>query len=86
MATEPEDEKEPKRACVVLSMGHEVVGPGYSRLTCAAAKVTGRGENLSNSSRVNRVSKMVQHYTSRVNQNCSADQRAGGVSQVGNTE
>jgi hypothetical protein len=30
---------------VVLSKGHEVVGPGYSRLTGAAAKVMDRGEN-----------------------------------------
>jgi hypothetical protein len=51
-ATEPEDEKDPKRARVVLSKGREVVGPGYSRLTCAAAKVMDKGENLGNPSRV----------------------------------
>jgi transketolase N-terminal domain/subunit len=45
MATEPEDGKDPKRACVVLSKGHEVVRLGYSRLTGAAAKVTDREEN-----------------------------------------
>jgi hypothetical protein len=83
MATEPEDEKDPKRACVVLSKGHEVVGPGHSRLTGAAAKVTDMGVNSGNSSRVNqnssvdrqagRVSKTEQHYLSQVNQNSSAD-------------
>jgi hypothetical protein len=52
MATEPEDEKDPKRACVVLSKGREVVGPGYLRLTGAAAKVLSRGENSGNPSRV----------------------------------
>jgi hypothetical protein len=31
------DEKDPKRARVVLSKGHEVVGPGYSWLSGAAA-------------------------------------------------
>jgi hypothetical protein len=80
---------------VVLSKGHEVVGPGYSSLTGAAAKVTDMGENSANSRRVNRVRKMEQHYPSRgnrVNQISSADQRAGWVSRVnwvswvGNTE
>jgi hypothetical protein len=63
--------------------------PDYSRLTSAAAKVTDRGQNLSNSSCVNQVSKTEQHYpsgVSRVNQNSSADRRAGQVSRVGNTE
>jgi hypothetical protein len=32
MPPEPEDRKDPKRACVVLSKGREVVGPGYSRV------------------------------------------------------
>jgi hypothetical protein len=32
MPPEPEDRKDPKRACVVLSKVHEVVGPGYSRV------------------------------------------------------
>jgi hypothetical protein len=74
---------------VVLSKGHEVVGLGYSSLTGAAAKVTDMGENSANSRRVNRVRKMEQHYPSRgnrVNQISSADQRAGWVSWVGNTE
>jgi hypothetical protein len=44
MATKPKDEKDSKRACVVLSKGNEVVGLGYSRLTGAAAKVMDRGE------------------------------------------
>jgi transketolase N-terminal domain/subunit len=71
--TEPEDEKDPKRACVVLSKGHEVVRLGYSRLKGAAAKVTNRGENSGNSSRVNQVGMMKQHYPSQVNQNSSTD-------------
>jgi hypothetical protein len=56
MATELEEEKDPKRAHVVLSKGHEVVGLGYSTLTGAAAKVMDKGENLGNPSQVNRVS------------------------------
>jgi hypothetical protein len=75
-ATELEDEKDPKRARVVLSKGHEVVRLRYLRLTGAAAKVTDRGENSSNPSHVNRVSKTEQHYPSRVSwvsQNSSTD-------------
>jgi transketolase N-terminal domain/subunit len=64
MAMEPEDEKDLKRARVVLSKGHEVVGLGYSRLIGATAKVTDRGENSDNPSRVNRVSKTKQDYPS----------------------
>jgi hypothetical protein len=66
--TEPGDEKDPKRAWVVLYKGHEVVGPGYSRLLGAAAKVMHKGENSKNPNRVNRVSKTKQHYPSWVNQ------------------
>jgi hypothetical protein len=51
---------------VVLSKGREVVGSGYSRLIGAAAKVTDRGENSGNPNWVNQVSKMEQHYPSRV--------------------
>jgi transketolase N-terminal domain/subunit len=61
MAMEPEDEKDPKRACVVLSKGHKVVRPGYSTWTGAATKVIDRGENSDNSNWVYRVSKMEQH-------------------------
>jgi hypothetical protein len=85
MATEPEDEKDLKTAHVVLSKGHEVVRPGYSRLTGAVTKVTNRGENLGNPSRVNRVSKMEQHYPSRVSQvshDNSTDWQAHRVSRV----
>jgi transketolase N-terminal domain/subunit len=46
MATEPEDMKDLKRAHVVLSKGHEVVGPGYSGLTGAAAKVMDKGKKF----------------------------------------
>jgi transketolase N-terminal domain/subunit len=52
-ATEPEDEKDPKRARVVLSKGREVVGLGYSRLIDAAAKVTDMKENSGNHNQVN---------------------------------
>jgi hypothetical protein len=45
---EPGDEKDPKRAWVVLSMGREVVGSGYSRLSGAAAEVMHKGENSRN--------------------------------------
>jgi hypothetical protein len=51
-AMEPEDEKDQKRARVVLFKGCKVVGLGYSRLTGAAAKVMDKGENLVNPSRV----------------------------------
>jgi hypothetical protein len=56
MALEPEDRKDPKRACVVLSKGHEVVGPSYSMMRGVAAKVTDKRENSGNHGRVNRVS------------------------------
>jgi hypothetical protein len=91
-ATESEDEKDPKRACVVLSKGGEVVGPVYSRLTGAAAMVPDRGENSGNPSRANRVSKTEQHYPSQVSrvrqvsQDNSTDRRADRVSRVGNIE
>jgi hypothetical protein len=84
-ATEPEDEKDPKRACVVLSKGHEVVRPGYSRLTGAVTKVMDRGVNSGNPSRVNRVSKTEQHYpswVSWVSQDNSTDRQADQVSLV----
>jgi hypothetical protein len=89
MATELEDMKDPKRARVVLSKGREVVGPGYSRVTDVAAKVTNKRENLGNHGLVNRISKMEQHYPSRVNrvrQNSNTERQAnwvGRVSRVG---
>jgi hypothetical protein len=92
MAVEPKGEKDPKRARVVLSKGHEVVRSGYSRLTGAAAKVRDRGEILANYSRV---SKAKQHYPSRVSrvgwvtrvsQNSSTDRRIDRVSRVANME
>jgi hypothetical protein len=49
---ESEDEKDPNRACMVLSKGHEVVGPGYSRLSGDAARAVDRGEKSSNPDRV----------------------------------
>jgi hypothetical protein len=44
MVLESEDEKDPKRAHMVLSKGHEVVGPAYSRLSRDAARAVDRGE------------------------------------------
>jgi hypothetical protein len=52
MVPESEDEKDSKRARMVLSMGHEVVRPGYSRLLGDAARVVGRGEESGNPNRV----------------------------------
>jgi hypothetical protein len=70
---------------VLLSKGHEVVGPGYLRVTGVAAKVTDKRENPGNHSRVNRVSKTEQHYLSRVNrvsQNSNMDRQADRVGQA----
>jgi hypothetical protein len=39
----------------VLSKGHEVVGPGYSRLSGDAARVTDKGEVSGNPNQVGRV-------------------------------
>jgi hypothetical protein len=92
---EPGDEKDPKRARVVLSKGHEVVGPGYSRLLGAATEVMHKGENSGNPNQVNRVSKTEQCYPSRVNwtdrvsqigRDSRSDQRIDWVSRVANTE
>jgi hypothetical protein len=68
-----------------MSKGHEVVGPGYSRLTGAVTEVTDRGVNSGNPSRVNQVSKMEQHYpswVSWVSQDNSTDRQADQVSRV----
>jgi hypothetical protein len=86
IATEPEDMKDPKRARVVLSKGHEVVGSGYSKVTDVATNVMNKRENSGNQGRVNRISKMKQHYPSRVNrvsQNSNTDRQADRVSRVG---
>jgi hypothetical protein len=45
---EPGDEKDPKRARLVLSKGHELVGPGYSRQSGATVEVMHKGENSGN--------------------------------------
>jgi hypothetical protein len=91
MATEPEDGKDLKRACLVLSKGHEVVGPGYLRVLAVAAKLTDKRENLGNHNRVNHVSKTEQRYPSRVSQvglvtrvsqDSSMDRQADRVSRV----
>jgi hypothetical protein len=52
MVLESEDEKDLKRAHMVLSKGHEVVGSGYSRLSGDAARVMDRVEELGNPNRV----------------------------------
>jgi hypothetical protein len=87
-ATKPKDEKDPKRAHVMLSNGREVVGPGYSRVTSVAAKVMDKRENSGNHSRVNRVSKIEQQYldwvsqATHVSQNSNMDRQADRVSWV----
>jgi hypothetical protein len=71
-ATGHEDERDLRRARVVLSQGHEVVRLGYSMMSSAAAmgkdmgrrwdnpnrfiRVTDKGRNPDNSNRVTRVS------------------------------
>jgi hypothetical protein len=55
VATGQDDEKDPKRAHVVLSQGHEVVGPGYSKLSSAAAMETDKVRCSDNLNRVTRV-------------------------------
>jgi hypothetical protein len=42
MAPKPEDWKDPKRARVVLSKGHEVIGLSYSWVTGVATKGHGQ--------------------------------------------
>jgi hypothetical protein len=42
---ELEEEKDPKRARMVLSEGHEVVRPGYSWLSGDAARAADKGED-----------------------------------------
>jgi transketolase N-terminal domain/subunit len=54
MVPESENEKDQKRALMVLSKGHEVVGLGYSRLSRDAA-IADRGEESGNPNRVDRV-------------------------------
>jgi hypothetical protein len=66
---------------VVLSKGHEVVGPSYSRLTSATTKVTDRGENSDNPSRVSRVNQDNNtDWVSRVSQDNSTDRQPDLVS------
>jgi hypothetical protein len=85
-ATKPEYRKDLKRARLVLSKGHEVVGPGYSRVTSVAAEVTNKRGNSGNYSRVTRVSETEQCYSNRVgrvtrvSQNSNMDRQADRVS------
>jgi hypothetical protein len=72
MALEPEDRRDPKRARVVLSNSHEVVGLGYSRVTGVAAQVSDKKENSGNHVRVNRVSQ---------NSNMAHDQAEANVAE-----
>jgi hypothetical protein len=55
MVPESKDEKDPWRTRRVLSKGRKVVGPGYSRLSGDAAKVTDRGGGSGNPNWVDRV-------------------------------
>jgi hypothetical protein len=52
---ESKDEKDPKRTCMMLSKGREVLGLGYSRLSGDAARVTNRGRESDNPNWVGRV-------------------------------
>jgi hypothetical protein len=47
-----EDEKDLKRAHVVLSQGHEVVEPGYSMMSSAVAMGKDKGRRRDNPNRV----------------------------------
>jgi hypothetical protein len=87
---ESENEKDPKRACLVLSKGHEVVGPGYPRLLGDATRVVDGGEVLGNP---NRVDQARQEYDmdwwadrvtrdSRGNQDGGSGQQADRITQV----
>jgi hypothetical protein len=50
-----EDEKDPKRTCMVLSKGHKVVRLGYSRLSGDATRVIDKGRESDNPNWVDRV-------------------------------
>jgi hypothetical protein len=50
-----ENEKDPKKAQMVLSKGRKVVKPGYSRLLGDVVRVTDRGEELGNPNWIVRV-------------------------------
>jgi hypothetical protein len=52
---ESEDEKDSKRAFMVLSKGCKVVGPSFSRVLGDAARVADGGEELGKPNRVDRV-------------------------------
>jgi hypothetical protein len=85
-----EDEKDPKRAHVVLSQGREVVGPGYSKLSSAATMETNKGRRSDNLNRVTRVGDGwpgIPNWVIRVN---SREQQRqdylGHVGWVSNTE
>jgi hypothetical protein len=54
-ATEQKDEKDPKRACVVLSQGREVVGTGYSTMSSATTAGKDKGRRWDNPNRVTRI-------------------------------
>jgi hypothetical protein len=55
VATGQEDEKDPTRARVMLSQGREVVGPGYSKLSSAAATLMDKGRSSDILNRVTQV-------------------------------
>jgi hypothetical protein len=66
---ELEDEKDPKRTHMVLSKGCEVVGPGYSRLSGDATRVTDRGGESGSPNRVDREYD-TDRWTDRVTRDC----------------
>jgi hypothetical protein len=67
-----ENEKEPKRARMLLSKGCEVVEPGYPRLSMDAARVTDRGEELGKPNWIDWVHREydIGRRADRVTQNC----------------
>jgi hypothetical protein len=96
-APEPEDRRDLKSACVVLSKGHEVVGSGYSRVIGVAPKVMDKREIFGSHDQVNRVSQNSNtdrqvDWVSRVSPNSSTDRQTyqvrwvNWVSRVDNME
>jgi hypothetical protein len=82
MVPKLEDGKDQKRARMVLSKGHEVLEPGYSRLSRDAACVVDRGDESSNPNRVDQVhwEYNTDQWTNRVTQD-SRGNRDGYSSQ-----
>jgi hypothetical protein len=87
MVPKLEDGKDLKRARMVLSKGHEVLEPGYSRLSRDAACVVDRGDESGNPNRVDQVhwEYNTDQWTNRVTQDSRGNrdgyssQRADGL-------